>query len=75
MVKQSLRDNYVYGTRLLVSPLVCDSAENEMNGMTAKELEREKLTVGRMCLELKNKRQVSGRRRSDPPECNGRFII
>uniref|UniRef100_A0A3Q3WQW5 Signal transducer and activator of transcription n=1 Tax=Mola mola TaxID=94237 RepID=A0A3Q3WQW5_MOLML len=31
--------------------------ENEMNGMTAKELEREKLTVGRMCLELKNKRQ------------------
>lgn len=30
-----------------------------MNGMTAKELEREKLTVNRMCLELKAKRQVS----------------
>nr|AAL09414.1 STAT1 [Tetraodon fluviatilis] len=31
--------------------------ENEMNGMTAKELEKEKLTVNRMCLELKAKRQ------------------
>lgn len=30
-----------------------------MNGMTAKDLEKEKLTVGRMCLELKAKRQVS----------------
>lgn len=27
--------------------------------MTAKELEKEKLTVNRMCLELKAKRQVS----------------
>lgn len=34
-------------------------AENEMNGMTQKELEQEKLTVERMCLELKAKRQVS----------------
>lgn len=30
-----------------------------MNGMTQKDLEREKLTVERMCLELKAKRQVS----------------
>lgn len=36
-----------------------DSSENEMNGMTAKELEKEKLAMGRMCLELKAKRQVS----------------
>lgn len=33
-----------------------------MNGMTAKELEQEKLTVNRMCLELKAKRQVSRNR-------------
>ncbi|KAM6893026.1 signal transducer and activator of transcription 1a isoform 1-T2 [Lycodopsis pacificus] len=31
--------------------------ENEMNGMTPKELEKEKMTVGRMCLDLKAKRQ------------------
>lgn len=31
-----------------------------MNGMTPKELEKEKLTIGRMCFELKAKRQVSG---------------
>ncbi|XP_028255514.1 signal transducer and activator of transcription 1a isoform X2 [Parambassis ranga] len=31
--------------------------ENEMNGMTPKELEKEKLTIGRMCFELKAKRQ------------------
>lgn len=30
-----------------------------MNGMTQKELEQEKLTVERMCLELKAKRLVS----------------
>lgn len=35
------------------------SLENEMNGMTAKELEKEKLTIGRMGLDLKAKRQVS----------------
>lgn len=35
------------------------SVENEMNGTTQKDLEREKLTVERMCLELKAKRQVS----------------
>lgn len=33
-----------------------------MNGMTPKELEQEKLTVNRMCLELKAKRQVSRNR-------------
>lgn len=36
-------------------------AENEMNGMTQKELEQEKLMVERNCLELKAKRQVSPR--------------
>lgn len=36
--------------------------ENEINGMTAKELEQEKLTMNRMCLELKAKRQVSRNR-------------
>lgn len=36
-----------------------------MNGMTAKELEKEKLTVNRMCLDLKAKRQVSRTRRVD----------
>lgn len=30
-----------------------------MNGMTPKELEKEKLMVGRMCFDLKAKRQVS----------------
>lgn len=35
------------------------SLENEINGMTQKELEKEKMTVGRMCFELKAKRQVS----------------
>lgn len=30
-----------------------------MNGMTPKELEKEKMTVGRMCFELKAKRQVT----------------
>lgn len=30
-----------------------------MNGMTVKELEKEKMTVGRMCFELKAKRQVT----------------
>ncbi|XP_028427267.1 signal transducer and activator of transcription 1a isoform X3 [Perca flavescens] len=33
------------------------SRENEMNSMTPKELEKEKMTVGRMCFELKAKRQ------------------
>lgn len=37
-------------------------AENEMNGMTQKELEQEKLTLQRNCLELKSKRQVSPHR-------------
>ncbi|XP_058478352.1 signal transducer and activator of transcription 1a isoform X2 [Solea solea] len=31
--------------------------ENEMNGMTQKELEKEKTLIARMCFELKNKRQ------------------
>ncbi|XP_072304187.1 signal transducer and activator of transcription 1a isoform X2 [Eucyclogobius newberryi] len=33
------------------------STENEKNGMTAKELELEKMRLSRMCLELKAKRQ------------------
>lgn len=43
----------------LISHSFGKSAENEMNGMTAKELEKEKMTVVRMCLDLKAKRQVS----------------
>ncbi|XP_029942188.1 signal transducer and activator of transcription 1a isoform X2 [Salarias fasciatus] len=31
--------------------------ENDVNGMSQKELEMEKLTIARMCLELKSKRQ------------------
>lgn len=34
-------------------------AENEMNGMTVKELEKEKMGIARMGFELKSKRQVS----------------
>lgn len=30
-----------------------------MNGMTPKELEKEKMLIGRMCFELKAKRKVS----------------
>lgn len=37
-------------------------AENEMNGMTPKELEKEKMQMGRMGFDLKAKRQVSGKR-------------
>lgn len=32
--------------------------ENEVNGMTVTELEKEKMTIARMCFELKAKRQV-----------------
>lgn len=33
-------------------------AENELNGMSAKELEKEKFNTARMCIELKQKRHV-----------------
>lgn len=33
-------------------------AENDVNGMSVKELELEKLAINRMCLELKAKRHV-----------------
>ncbi|XP_054479486.1 signal transducer and activator of transcription 1a [Anoplopoma fimbria] len=48
---EDLQDEYDFKVNTL------KNRENEMNGMTPKELEKEKLTVGRMCLELKAKRQ------------------
>lgn len=54
--KQSMEHSWV---GLLDKKLNTFSVENEMNSMTQKDLEREKLTVERMCLELKAKRQVS----------------
>ncbi|XP_041637864.1 signal transducer and activator of transcription 1a isoform X2 [Cheilinus undulatus] len=48
---EDLQDDYDFKFNTL------KNRENEMNGMTPKELEKEKLLVGRMCLELKAKRQ------------------
>ncbi|XP_047432796.1 signal transducer and activator of transcription 1a isoform X3 [Mugil cephalus] len=48
---EDLQDEYDFKVNTL------KNRENEMNGMTAKELEKEKMTVVRMCLELKAKRQ------------------
>ncbi|KAM8902534.1 signal transducer and activator of transcription 1a isoform 2-T2 [Spinachia spinachia] len=48
---EELQDEYDFKVNTL------KSRGNEVNGMTAKELEQEKMTVGRMCLELKAKRQ------------------
>ncbi|XP_030008847.1 signal transducer and activator of transcription 1a isoform X3 [Sphaeramia orbicularis] len=48
---EDLQDEYVFKVNTL------KSRENEMNGMTPKELEKEKLNVGRICFELKAKRQ------------------
>ncbi|KAL7369946.1 hypothetical protein ABVT39_013894 [Epinephelus coioides] len=48
---EDLQDEYDFKANTL------KSRENEVNGMTAKELEKEKLVVGRMCFELKAKRQ------------------
>ncbi|XP_030604228.1 signal transducer and activator of transcription 1a isoform X3 [Archocentrus centrarchus] len=48
---EDLQDEYDFKINTL------KNRENEMNGMTAKELEKEKMTVGRMCFELKAKRQ------------------
>ncbi|KAM9766412.1 signal transducer and activator of transcription 1a isoform 1-T2 [Menidia menidia] len=48
---EDLQDEYDF----IVNSL--KSRENEVNGMTAKELEKEKMMIGRMYLELKTKRQ------------------
>ncbi|XP_063323821.1 signal transducer and activator of transcription 1a isoform X1 [Pelmatolapia mariae] len=48
---EDLQDEYDFKVNTL------KNRENEMNGMTVKELEKEKMTVGRMCFELKAKRQ------------------
>uniref|UniRef100_G3PSI1 Signal transducer and activator of transcription n=1 Tax=Gasterosteus aculeatus aculeatus TaxID=481459 RepID=G3PSI1_GASAC len=48
---EELQDEYDFKVNTL------KSRENEVNGMTPKELEEEKMMVGRMCLELKAKRQ------------------
>ncbi|KAM3585697.1 uncharacterized protein V6R79_024801 [Siganus canaliculatus] len=48
---EELQDEYDFKANTL------KNRENEMNGMTPKELEKEKLTVGRMCIDLKAKRQ------------------
>uniref|UniRef100_A0A3Q4HRY1 STAT transcription factor protein interaction domain-containing protein n=1 Tax=Neolamprologus brichardi TaxID=32507 RepID=A0A3Q4HRY1_NEOBR len=49
---EDLQDEYDFKVNTL------KNRENEMNGMTVKELEKEKMTVGRMCFELKAKRQA-----------------
>ncbi|XP_041821902.1 signal transducer and activator of transcription 1a isoform X7 [Chelmon rostratus] len=48
---EDLQDEYDFKINTL------KNRENEMNGMTPKELEKEKMMVGRMCFELKAKRQ------------------
>lgn len=48
---EDLQDEYDFNMNTL------KNRENEMNGMTPKELEREKMNLARMCLELKAKRQ------------------
>ncbi|XP_074483669.1 signal transducer and activator of transcription 1a isoform X3 [Sebastes fasciatus] len=48
---EDLQDEYDFKVNTL------KNRENEPNGMTPKELEKEKMTVGRMCFELKAKRQ------------------
>ncbi|XP_022602231.1 signal transducer and activator of transcription 1-alpha/beta isoform X1 [Seriola dumerili] len=48
---EDLQDEYDFKINTL------KNRENEMNGMTQKELEKEKMVIGRMCFELKAKRQ------------------
>nr|XP_046238724.1 signal transducer and activator of transcription 1a isoform X2 [Scatophagus argus] len=48
---EDLQDEYNFNINTL------KNRENEMNGMTPKELEKEKMTLARMCFELKAKRQ------------------
>lgn len=48
---EDLQDEYDFKINTL------KNTENEKNGMTQKELEREKLNLSRMCLDLKAKRQ------------------
>ncbi|XP_078100247.1 signal transducer and activator of transcription 1a isoform X2 [Sander vitreus] len=48
---EDLQDEYDFKVNTL------KNRENDMNNMTPKDLEKEKMTVGRMCFELKAKRQ------------------
>uniref|UniRef100_A0A8D3D0N4 Signal transducer and activator of transcription n=1 Tax=Scophthalmus maximus TaxID=52904 RepID=A0A8D3D0N4_SCOMX len=48
---EDLQDEYDFKVNTL------KNRENEMNGMTPKELEKEKMLLARMCFELKAKRQ------------------
>ncbi|XP_028989913.1 signal transducer and activator of transcription 1a isoform X1 [Betta splendens] len=48
---EDLQDEYDFKINTL------KNRENEMNGMTPKELEKEKMQIGGMCLQLKSKRQ------------------
>ncbi|XP_016894382.1 signal transducer and activator of transcription 1a isoform X1 [Cynoglossus semilaevis] len=48
---EDLQDEYDFKVNTL------KNRENEMNSMAQKELEKEKLLIGRMCLELKAKRE------------------
>ncbi|GLD67921.1 signal transducer and activator of transcription 1-alpha/beta-like protein [Lates japonicus] len=48
---EDLQDEYDFKINTL------KNRENEMNGMTPKELEKEKMVIARMCFELKAKRQ------------------
>lgn len=48
---EDLQDEYDFKINTL------KNTENEKNGMTQKELDREKMTLSRMCLDLKAKRQ------------------
>ncbi|XP_068165366.1 signal transducer and activator of transcription 1a isoform X2 [Antennarius striatus] len=48
---EDLQDEYNFNINSL------KNRENEFNGMTPKELEKEKMVIMRMCLELKTKRQ------------------
>uniref|UniRef100_A0A8C6U4X7 Signal transducer and activator of transcription n=1 Tax=Neogobius melanostomus TaxID=47308 RepID=A0A8C6U4X7_9GOBI len=48
---EDMQDEYDFKVNTL------KNTENEKNGMTPKELEREKLNIDRMCMELKAKRQ------------------
>uniref|UniRef100_A0A667WI38 Signal transducer and activator of transcription n=1 Tax=Myripristis murdjan TaxID=586833 RepID=A0A667WI38_9TELE len=49
---EDLQDEYDFKMNTL------KNRENEMNGMTPKELEKERMTLGMMCYELKTKRQA-----------------
>ncbi|CAL8288530.1 unnamed protein product [Lota lota] len=51
-ILEDLQDEYDFKLNTL------KNRENDVNGLTPKELERERTTMGNMCFELKNKRQT-----------------